>query len=103
VYNLVNNAIKYQAPGRRPEISIKTTAADGFMVISITDNGRGIPEKDFKSIFGKYERLVDDVEGTGIGLYLVKEIITNAGGHITVESKEGTGSEFKVFLKLAEA
>jgi two-component system phosphate regulon sensor histidine kinase PhoR len=103
VYNLVNNAIKYQTPGRRPEISIKTTAADGFMVINIADNGRGIPEKDFKSIFGKYERLVDDVEGTGIGLYLVKEIITNAGGHITVESKEGTGSAFKVFLKLEEA
>ena len=103
VYNLVNNAIKYQVQDRRPEIAIKTTAEDGFMVISIADNGMGIPEKDFKSIFGKYERLADNVEGTGIGLYLVKEIITNAGGHITVESVVGQGSVFRVYLKLDEA
>lgn len=103
VYNLVNNAIKYKAKDRRPEISIKTTSENGFMVISIADNGRGIPEEKYKSIFAKYERLVNDVEGTGIGLYLVKEIITNAGGHITVESELEKGSVFKVFLKLDEA
>jgi two-component system phosphate regulon sensor histidine kinase PhoR len=102
VYNLVNNAIKYRSDDRRPEISIKTAAEDGFMVISIADNGRGIPEANFKRIFKKYERLVDDVEGTGIGLYLVKEIITNAGGRITVASELEKGSVFKVYLKLQE-
>ena len=102
IYNLVNNAIKYQVKDRRPEISIETTREDRFMVISITDNGIGIPEEDFKAIFGKFERLANHVEGTGIGLYLVKEIITNAGGHITVESAVGQGSVFKVFLKLDE-
>ena len=100
VYNLVNNAIKYRAKDRRPEISIETTEEDGFMVIRIADNGRGIPEADFKNIFHKYERLADDVEGTGIGLYLVKEIISNAGGRITVESEPGKGSLFAVYLKL---
>lgn len=102
VYNLVNNAIKYRSKDREPEVLIKTTAEDGFMVISVADNGRGIPEADFKSIFQKYERLVDDVEGTGIGLYLVKEIISNAGGRITVASEPGKGSVFSVYLKLQE-
>jgi len=102
VYNLVNNAIKYRSKDRPPVISIKTTAEDGFMVISIVDNGRGIPEAEFQNIFRKYERLVDDVEGTGIGLYLVKEIITTAGGRITVDSEPGKGSVFTVYLKLEE-
>ncbi len=100
VYNLVNNAIKYSAKERRPEVSIKTEAQDGLMIISIADNGIGIPEVDHKKIFAKYERLADDVEGTGIGLYLVKEIITNAGGKITVDSTPGKGSVFKIQLKL---
>lgn len=102
VYNLVNNAIKYRSKDRPPVISIKTTAEDGFMVISIVDNGRGIPEAEFQNIFRKYERLADDVEGTGIGLYLVKEIITTAGGRITVDSEPGKGSVFTVYLKLEE-
>jgi two-component system phosphate regulon sensor histidine kinase PhoR len=103
VYNLVNNAIKYKAPERRPEILIKTEEENGFMVISIIDNGLGIDEKDFKAIFAKYQRLSDAIEGTGIGLYLVKEIVTSAEGKITVESELGKGSTFKVFLKLADA
>lgn len=100
VYNLVNNAIKYTAKDRRPEISINTVEEDGFMVISVADNGIGIPESDFSTIFAKYERLSNDVEGTGIGLYLVNEIITNAGGRITVSSELGVGSVFRVYLKL---
>jgi two-component system phosphate regulon sensor histidine kinase PhoR len=100
VYNLINNAIKYHAPDRKPEIFIRTAQQDGFMVISITDNGVGIAEKDYETIFTKYQRATDSVEGTGIGLYLVKEIVRFSGGKITVESELGKGSTFKVFLKL---
>ncbi len=100
VYNLVSNAIKYHAPERIPEVLIKTAEEDGFMVISVSDNGVGIASKDYKTVFEKYERLESLVEGTGIGLYLVKEIITNAGGRITLKSELGKGSLFKVFLKL---
>ncbi|MBT2560818.1 PAS domain-containing protein [Pedobacter sp. ISL-68] len=101
VYNLVNNAIKYASPERRPEILIATEKEDEYMVISITDNGTGIAEKDLKSIFTKYHRLNDSVEGSGVGLYLVNEIVNNSGGKITVESELGKGTVFKVFLKAA--
>jgi two-component system phosphate regulon sensor histidine kinase PhoR len=100
IYNLVNNAIKYKSEGLKPQIFIRTEVENGFMVISIRDNGIGIAEKDLKTIFAKYQRLGDSVEGTGIGLYLVKEIVTNAGGKISVESELGKGSVFRVFLKL---
>lgn len=100
IYNLVLNAIKYKSPQRDPEISIKTGEEDGFMVISIIDNGVGIATEHFKTIFAKYQRLSDSKEGSGIGLYLVKEIVTSAGGKITVESEVGNGSVFKLYLKL---
>ena len=100
LYNLVNNAIKYRSEDRKPEIFIKTSEENGFMIISVADNGIGIAEKDFKAIFAKYQRLADSVEGTGIGLYLVKEIVTNSGGKISVESEPGKGSIFSVALKL---
>lgn len=100
IYNLVNNAIKYKSPDRKPQIFIKTEKQDNFMVISITDNGVGIAEKDYETIFTKYQRATDSVEGTGIGLYLVKEIVKISGGEIIVESELDKGSTFKVFLKL---
>lgn len=100
IYNLVNNAIKYRSPERKPKILIKTEEEDGFMVVSIIDNGEGIAEKDYEKIFQKYQRLENSVEGSGIGLYLVKEIVVNSGGKITVESEVGKGSVFKLFLKL---
>ncbi len=100
VYNLVNNAIKYKSPERKPEIFIKTEEVEGFMVISVGDNGIGIAKNDLTKVFGKYQRLADSIEGTGIGLYLVKEIVNGSGGKVTVESKLGQGSVFKIFLKL---
>jgi two-component system phosphate regulon sensor histidine kinase PhoR len=100
LYNLVNNAIKYKSPDQSPKILIRTEEENGFMVLSVQDNGIGLEEKHLQAIFLKYQRVADAVEGTGIGLYLVKEIVTNAGGKISVESKLGAGSTFKVFLKL---
>ncbi|TKC10531.1 ATP-binding protein [Pedobacter polaris] len=99
VYNLVSNSIKYRVAGRVPKISINVALEDVFTVITITDNSRGIAEADLEKIFTKYERISSDVEGTGIGLYLVREIVNLAGGKITVESEIGKGSTFKVYLK----
>lgn len=62
------------------------------MVITVKDNGKGIAESDFEKIFSKYQRIADDVEGTGVGLYLVTEIVNISGGKITVESEHGKGS-----------
>jgi two-component system, OmpR family, phosphate regulon sensor histidine kinase PhoR len=99
VYNLVNNAIKFQAPDRKPEILIKTERQKKFIVISVKDNGIGIDPKKQHEVFTKYVRIEKSVEGSGIGLYLVNEIVTNSGGKIVLKSELGKGSEFLVYLK----
>ncbi len=100
LYNLVSNAIKYRSPDRQPELFIKTTTDKDFVVISVKDNGIGINTDQVEAIFSKYYRVEHSIEGSGIGLYLVKEIVSNSGGKITVESQPGKGSEFKVHLKV---
>ncbi len=99
IYNLINNAIKFKATERPPEIFITTNTENDFIVISVRDNGIGIAENKFDSIFSKYYRLENAIEGSGKGLYLVKEIVSNAGGKILVKSQLGSGTEFQVYLK----
>ncbi len=99
VYNLISNAIKFKSPERKPEIFIKTKREDNFIIISVKDNGIGIDASKHDAIFSKYFRMQNAIEGSGIGLYLVKEIVNNSGGKILLESQPGKGSEFKVYLK----
>ena len=98
VYNLVNNGIKFQIPDVVPEILITTKKEGKFVVIAVKDNGIGIDEVKQKEVFSKYSRVENAVEGSGIGLYLVNEIVTNSGGKILLKSQLGKGSEFKVYL-----
>ncbi|WPO84083.1 ATP-binding protein [Chryseobacterium sp. JJR-5R] len=100
ICNLLNNAIKYRSDDRKPDIKIAAEAENGFMVIDVEDNGIGIPSALKYKIFKKYNRVANQREGNGIGLYLVKEIIETSGGRIEVESEEDKGSVFKVYLKL---
>ena len=99
IYNLVSNAIKFKSVDRRPEILITTENENEFVIITVRDNGSGIQEAMQESIFSKYYRVENSIEGTGIGLYLVKEIVTNAGGKIELKSVPGKGSAFTVYLK----
>ncbi|HET6243143.1 MAG TPA: ATP-binding protein [Bacteroidia bacterium] len=99
IYNLVNNSIKYKSPDRKPEVFINTEYEKGFIVITVKDNGMGISSDKKEAIFSKYFRVENNIEGTGIGLYLVNEIVKNAGGKISVESEPGKGTEFKIYLK----
>ena len=99
IYNLINNAIKFKAIKRRPKIIVTTKKEKEFTVISVKDNGTGIDKSNFDAIFSKYYRLENAIEGSGIGLYLVKEIVTNAGGKVLVKSQLGKGTEFLVYLK----
>ncbi len=99
IYNLINNAIKYKSPDRKPKIFIKTKHENNFITISVKDNGMGIDESKHDAIFSKYFRVENAIEGSGIGLYLVKEIVNNSGGKILLKSQLGRGSEFKVYLK----
>ncbi|WP_246853781.1 sensor histidine kinase [Rufibacter aurantiacus] len=99
VYNLVSNALKYRSPDRTPQVKIKTEEVPGYLVLSVSDNGLGLKSTDHKKIFTMFKRLHDHVEGTGVGLYIVKRIVENAGGTIEVESEKDKGSTFRVFFK----
>jgi two-component system, sensor histidine kinase and response regulator len=99
IYNLLSNAIKYRSPKRKPEISIKTHKSDGYIILTVKDNGLGMNLQDKNKIFSMFKRLHDHVEGSGIGLYIVKRIIDNSGGKIEVESVVDKGSTFRVYFK----
>ena len=99
LYNLVTNAIKYRHPDRTPEVFISTTREGDYDVLSVRDNGLGIRADGKGKLFSMFKRLHDHVEGSGIGLYIVKKTIEKYDGHIEVDSEEGTGTEFKVYFK----
>jgi len=97
--NLLSNALKYRSPDRPPQVTIRTETSPDFIILSIQDNGLGVPEKKKYEIFARFKRAHTHVEGSGVGLYLVKKLINNAGGEIEVESEVGKGSVFKVYFK----
>ena len=99
IYNLIHNAIKFKSDKRQTKIHVTTHKQKDFMIITVKDNGIGIKKKDLESVFVKYHRIETTIEGSGIGLCLVKEIVTNLEGKITVKSKSGFGTEFQVYLK----
>lgn len=100
--NLLANAIKFrrEAP---PHIRIRSAREDDICIISVQDNGTGIPAKYLKRVFNMYERLHSSARypGTGMGLALCKKIIERHHGRIWVESVEGTGSTFHFSLPAA--
>ncbi|RYF88588.1 MAG: PAS domain S-box protein [Chitinophagaceae bacterium] len=98
LYNLVSNAIRYRASDREPRIIVSTCSGNGKTVLSVQDNGLGIAKKQQHKLFTMFMRLHNHVEGSGIGLYIVKRIIENNGGRIEVESEPGVGSTFKVIF-----
>ncbi|MFD3001366.1 ATP-binding protein [Pontibacter toksunensis] len=99
VYNLLSNAIKYKAPDRAPDIFIKTEASGGYIRLSVSDNGRGIADDKKEAIFERHTRLRSDVEGWGMGLFIVKRLTEDTGGKVEVESILGEGTTFHVCLK----
>jgi len=101
VYNLVNNAIKYRSSERALQITICTFQLENFLVISVKDNGVGIETAAQQKVFNKYQRINNNVEGNGVGLYLVREMIESCGGRIELQSEAGMGSVFEVHLKSA--
>jgi len=98
LFNLISNAIKYRDLLRRPEIYLTTYLEETYCVIEVKDNGLGIPYQNKEKIFQMFRRLHDHVEGSGVGLYLVKRIVENSNGKIEVDSTPGVGSTFKIYL-----
>ena len=98
--NILNNAIKYSPDGGKITVTMKTT--DDQMILSISDQGLGIPKQDLPRIFDRFYR-VDRARsraqgGTGLGLSIAKEIIKQHNGFIWVKSEYGKGSTFTIVL-----
>ncbi len=100
IYNLLTNAVKYSPKRSTVRLAVRETA--GGVAISVTDEGYGIAREEQQKIFERFYRLKRDEkggeEGTGIGLALVKEIATQHGGRVEVESSPGAGSRFTLVL-----
>jgi signal transduction histidine kinase len=97
--NLISNAIKYRSPDRPPLIRIATSIEQGQAVMTVSDNGMGMDlEKDGQRLFGMFNRLHNHVEGSGVGLYLVKKILEANNATIRVESSVGKGTTFVILL-----
>ena len=104
IYNLVDNAVKYSGSGGRVWVSLKQ--ADGRAVLTVEDNGVGIPEEDIPRIFERFYR-VDKARsraagGTGLGLSIVSDTVKRRGGTVEVANRPGGGTVFTVYWPLME-
>ena len=97
VVNLVSNAVKYCDPSAG-RVVVATEARDGELLVSVSDNGPGVPPEDQERIFERFqqagETLVGKPYGTGLGLAICREIIERFGGRIWLESEPGRGATF---------
>jgi PAS domain S-box-containing protein len=105
VGNLVDNAIKYSPDG--VDVTCSLRVEDGRAVLAVQDHGLGIAEEDMPRLFTRFGRIVtaqnSHILGTGLGLYLARELVRMQGGDITAGSTAGEGSTFTVWLPLTRA
>ncbi len=98
--NLVSNAIKYSAPQEHPRIQVITKKHGEFVLLIVSDNGIGIDLKAAgDNLFKPFRRFTSTAEGTGMGLYIVKNMVRKSGGHIEVKSELNKGTAFYCYLK----
>ncbi len=100
--NLIDNAVKYGGSPPHVEIDVQESG-DGQVTVTIADDGAGIPANQRRKIFGRFIRLGSELErnkpGTGLGLYLVRNVVQSMGGSIRIRGREnGPGTEFQVTL-----
>ncbi|MDF9800827.1 PAS domain S-box-containing protein [Catalinimonas alkaloidigena] len=98
MYNLLSNAIKYHSPKRKPEVKVRTYKSDGQIILCIKDNGLGLSQAHQAKLFGMFKRFHRHVEGSGVGLYIVKRTVENYGGRIEVRSKLNEGTLFRLYF-----
>jgi PAS domain S-box-containing protein len=103
VGNLVGNALKYSAPGT--PVDVRLTCAQGAALVEVEDRGRGIPADQLDRVFEKFHRVEDPMRmttgGTGLGLYIARELTRAMGGTLTCRSVLGVGSTFTLRLQRA--
>lgn len=102
LHNLIDNAIKYSS--HHPKVEVETNSHNGFIEISVKDNGIGVPKESQKHIFDKFYRTptgnIHDIKGFGLGLNYVKTIVEAYSGSVKLISKENEGSTFVIKLPL---
>ncbi|MCP2045373.1 PAS domain-containing sensor histidine kinase [Pontibacter sp. HSC-36F09] len=98
LYNLMSNGIKYSHPDRKPQVKVSCEQVDGFQMLQVKDNGLGLRPAQQDKLFTMFKRFHDHVEGSGVGLYMVKRIVENAGGRIEVESEPDKGTTFRIYF-----
>jgi len=100
--NLVENGVKYSPDGGRVLVRLRTVG--GHVRFSVVDEGLGIPHAEQRRIFEKFYRLDPNmtrgIGGTGLGLYICRELVRRMGGRIWVESEPGRGSTFSFELPI---
>ena len=103
INNIISNSVKYMCAGRRGIINIRISDAEDFVQFEIEDNGKGIAQKDLQYVFDRFYRTDSSRNsaqgGSGIGLSIVKKIISDHGGQIWATSKEGTGTVMHFVLR----
>ena len=102
--NLLQNAVKF-SPGP-PDIEVVGDRQDGRVRLVVKDHGIGIPQEARSHLFEKFYRVnnpqLQNATGTGIGLYLVRQVVESLGGRVEVESQPGNGSAFEIELPVAQ-
>lgn len=107
LFNLIDNAIKYNVEHGEVTVGLSKTDNPSFVQVTVKDTGIGMSQEDVAHVFEKFYRsqsVTDHVpDGTGLGLYIVKNIVTRHGGEITVESEANRGSTFTLTIPTAQA
>lgn len=99
-YNLISNAIKYARKDSAPHILIRSAEKDGMIYLSFKDNGLGIDmDRNGEHLFGLYKRFNPEIEGRGLGLFMVKTQVDALKGLISVKSTVGSGTEFIISIE----
>lgn len=99
--NLVSNSTKYYDPSKQhPHIQINARVGNGFVSLSVADNGVGISAEHLPKVFDMFYRASENSEGSGLGLYIVRETLQKLGGTIDAKSQVGLGSTFTFVLPI---
>jgi signal transduction histidine kinase len=96
---LLDNAVKFSPYGGTVTVAARRT--DDVVEVTVEDEGVGIPQSEQERIFRKFYRGGDASAGTGLGLFIAQGLVSAMGGHISVQSEEGKGSQFTFDLPLA--
>ncbi len=96
--NIIGNSVKYKRSGTDAEIHVGITNSENRVIIAIADNGEGISEEHLERIFDMFFRGTSNSVGTGLGLYICKEIVNKMNGTIEVDSKKNVGTKMIISL-----